>query len=848
MLLLGLSYFLVFLYISLSLGRVDLVKSRFGLGFSAVVLVLSSFTMSFGVCSLLGIHLDLVPWEILPFMVMAVGVENTFALTSAVVATSVDLPVRQRVGLGLGRFGGSMTRTLMAEIIILGAGVGLGVPVLKEFCMVAAVAVVIDYLLHITFFITVLSIDMRRLELADLGKHRGGVVAEAEGGAEDDGAPAQGEGRRRRKWCRLISIAVRIGGVNVAILWLFAVITVLYSCFVLFSLSNIFLCLHVVQVAVAIVIVIAIYGTTDDASTSASSAFASAAQQAMFANSTSTAVDQFWAAANPSLSDTHLEISGSLIVKLSSTKQPAAPHRTRLPRPSSTPRTFVGEQVDTGATPDAPADDDMYDARASDWTLDVALLAAATDGGPLFVVFVGVIILGCVGAIMVTLGCDPQHVLGLIFPRQSALSSLPPEWLVGPVRQVALRARGDVESFAATEHFVATCSLDRVLRLWDPATGECRAAMPAGAGAAVWHVAADGPWVATAGADGQVSIYDVGRRTTPIFVSRTVPYMDHDEHEAEEAEQAENRGHAAAVHGLIVDADVLGGVVLSGSADRTVRVAALHGGRTLATLRHSAPVAQLLMPKGGTAFVTGASDGSVRLYDLAAVQGSPDALLTLRGHVTPITALAVAPAATATDKRAADTASATQSNATLNAAAESLVDPSPAAPLPALWIASGSEEGQVRVWNSATGECTLALTAHNGPVRQLALDVASGTLLSAGQDECLVLWDVRTQRAVRRIDMAGCTAFAVVDGIAVVAAGTAYRAYELASGRLIGGVGAAAAAERRASFAPALLRPADEAGDIVTRIVSVGGALLSDHGDAVIISHLSAARSVRAQK
>ena len=62
--LLVLAYFVMFLYISLSLGRVELVKSKFGLGLSAVMTVFFSLLMSVGLCNLLGSPLTLVPWSV----------------------------------------------------------------------------------------------------------------------------------------------------------------------------------------------------------------------------------------------------------------------------------------------------------------------------------------------------------------------------------------------------------------------------------------------------------------------------------------------------------------------------------------------------------------------------------------------------------------------------------------------------------------------------------------------------------------------------------------------------------------------------------------------------------------
>jgi len=130
--------------------------------------------------------------EVLPFVLMVVGVENTFQITKAVVSTSIDLPVKERIGLGmltsssisaflpriitsvvgLGQAGHQMTITLLAEFFVMFIGSLTSVPTLQEFCTFATFAVLYNYLLHLTFFTTILSIDVRRLELTDLHDHR----------------------------------------------------------------------------------------------------------------------------------------------------------------------------------------------------------------------------------------------------------------------------------------------------------------------------------------------------------------------------------------------------------------------------------------------------------------------------------------------------------------------------------------------------------------------------------------------------------------------------------------------------------------------------------------------------
>ncbi|ORY37662.1 sterol response element binding protein cleavage-activating protein [Rhizoclosmatium globosum] len=165
-----LSYIIVFFYISLVLGRVELVKSKFGLGMGAVIMVFSSLTMSVGLTSWMGVTSTLVPWEVLPFLIIAIGVENIFVMTNAVVTSSIDLPVRERVGIGLSKVGAKMTSKVFHELCLLVLVSLINVPALQEFCLFATVAVVIDFMMQITFFTTILSIDIRRLEPFMLAK------------------------------------------------------------------------------------------------------------------------------------------------------------------------------------------------------------------------------------------------------------------------------------------------------------------------------------------------------------------------------------------------------------------------------------------------------------------------------------------------------------------------------------------------------------------------------------------------------------------------------------------------------------------------------------------------------
>lgn len=90
-LLFALAYFIVGMYVYLTLRKLDQVHSRTGLVFTGLVEIAVSGVLSLSVCALFGIEFDLVPWKLLPFVVAVLGVDNMLLLcvfTSPSTATS----------------------------------------------------------------------------------------------------------------------------------------------------------------------------------------------------------------------------------------------------------------------------------------------------------------------------------------------------------------------------------------------------------------------------------------------------------------------------------------------------------------------------------------------------------------------------------------------------------------------------------------------------------------------------------------------------------------------------------------------------------------------------------------
>lgn len=100
----------------------------------------------------------------MPFVLVIIGVENLFILTNAVTSTSMELDVKERVGKGLEKVGVSITKNLFTRLFVLFI-ISTAIDLVQEFCIFTSVAIIIDYLLQMSFFITTLSIDLRRLEV-----------------------------------------------------------------------------------------------------------------------------------------------------------------------------------------------------------------------------------------------------------------------------------------------------------------------------------------------------------------------------------------------------------------------------------------------------------------------------------------------------------------------------------------------------------------------------------------------------------------------------------------------------------------------------------------------------------
>ena len=81
----AISYVVMFIYIALALGRYTfndrfLVETKLFLGVGGVLIVLGSVLCSIGLCGYAGVPTTLLTIEVIPFLVLAVGVDNIFII------------------------------------------------------------------------------------------------------------------------------------------------------------------------------------------------------------------------------------------------------------------------------------------------------------------------------------------------------------------------------------------------------------------------------------------------------------------------------------------------------------------------------------------------------------------------------------------------------------------------------------------------------------------------------------------------------------------------------------------------------------------------------------------------
>ncbi|KAI1503550.1 sterol-sensing domain of SREBP cleavage-activation-domain-containing protein [Biscogniauxia marginata] len=165
--LMGAAYFLVFVYFMFSLSKLRAVKSKFGLMVTVVAQILLSILSSFTVCAIFKIDLSRIPRFAYPVVILSMSLENIFRLINAVILTPSENCTSNRIGHAFGETAHIALTSVTQNVLILYGLTKVVAPGVSAFCTFAAIALIFDFFYLSTFFLSVLSVDVRRTELSD---------------------------------------------------------------------------------------------------------------------------------------------------------------------------------------------------------------------------------------------------------------------------------------------------------------------------------------------------------------------------------------------------------------------------------------------------------------------------------------------------------------------------------------------------------------------------------------------------------------------------------------------------------------------------------------------------------
>ncbi|KAI1612292.1 quinon protein alcohol dehydrogenase-like superfamily [Exophiala viscosa] len=157
----------------------------------------------------------------------------------------------------------------------------------------------------------------------------------------------------------------------------------------------------------------------------------------------------------------------------------------------------------------------------------------------------------------------------------------------------------------------------------------------------------------------------------------------------------------------------------------------------LRTLKpHSTPVVCSAIDSTGSLLATGGADGTVKVWDVRGGYVSH----TFHGHGGVVSALKFF--STKSGNASSQVAANSSRKRKIRNAEQTEVEETSAGP--SICLASGGEDGKIRVWNLASRNSIATLDSHVSVVRSLEFSEQQQLLLSANRDRTLILWDTQS--------------------------------------------------------------------------------------------------------
>jgi Niemann-Pick C1 protein len=130
------SYLLMFFYVGCAIGHLpSVVHSKFALGFAGIFVVIASLISAIGITFYMDIKLTMISAEVVPFLILAIGVDNMFLITRAEKNVPEHITdIRYRIAFALKEIGPSILVAALCEALAFFIGMQTDIPALQSFC------------------------------------------------------------------------------------------------------------------------------------------------------------------------------------------------------------------------------------------------------------------------------------------------------------------------------------------------------------------------------------------------------------------------------------------------------------------------------------------------------------------------------------------------------------------------------------------------------------------------------------------------------------------------------------------------------------------------------------------
>ncbi|CAG8064917.1 unnamed protein product [Penicillium olsonii] len=170
--------------------------------------------------------------------------------------------------------------------------------------------------------------------------------------------------------------------------------------------------------------------------------------------------------------------------------------------------------------------------------------------------------------------------------------------------------------------------------------------------------------------------------------------------------------------------------------------------KLLRTLKpHTAPVVTISVDSTGTLLATGGADGSIKVWD---IRGG-FVTHTFHGHGGVVSALCFFEVPTADGQTKGTKSKQSKRKASGDDDEDMDEESTPTGSIAGFRLASGSEDGKLRVWDLHKRKSIASLESHVSLVRSLSFSPSENALISASRDKTVIVWDARTWKTRRII-------------------------------------------------------------------------------------------------